>query len=473
MQADDDTRGGSPTTAGAEQSRGAGLPADASGEDGAPNNIPERPPRGDVIEIPGQPVVEYEEVRSAPPWLTPLAISIVALVAVFVVARAAVLSDVEPIRLTQIANVQEPTTLVDGTPTPDVPEPVAARFEAPVVAGAELSEVPADIAEQCAEPFSAEQLDGPASERITDVVDDGAVEAVHIGPDALSVLRTGAADSPPDWPATWVLSCIGRLEEDGWAARPPRLNFARQGDRGASDAGPGVAARLTTVPVDATWAVYERDGWWQAVPVAGQQWAQLIVSGVRSNDPLRTVFLDDEGGVVADTVLERPTAPAVAAGDGRQGDTAVSDARVVDVGAVDDVLAEVEDGAVRRCADVLEVCVWLTLADSEVEALAAHGPHPLDVPPFGELGYCPAAGRLQGTVTRSQFLPDGSWRGGVAGRDADTFPVRFSSGRVLVDLGDRIVGEQATSDPRLAALCVFGDEPVGEVAEDQEEIAPL
>lgn len=455
------------------------MPPDPSvppgSDDDAPTSeaVPERPPRGDIIEIPGQPVVEYEEVRSAPPWLTPLAISIVALVAVFVVARAAITSDVEPIRLTQVTNVQQPTTLVDGSPVPDVPEPIAARFEAPVVAGAAVAEVPAGIAEQCAEPFSTEQLDGPALDRITEVVDQGAVEGVHIGPDALSVLRTGTAQSPPDWPSTWVLSCIGRLEDDGWAARPPRLNFARQGDRGASDAGPGVAARLTTVPQGADWAVYERDGWWQALPVTGQQWAQLVVAGERSNDPLRTVFLDDEGTVVADTVLERPAGPAVAVDEDEDEDTATGDARVVDVGGVDEVLAEVEDGAVRRCADVLEICVWLSLVDSEVEAHAAHGPHPLDVPPFGELGWCPAAGRLQGTVTRSQFLPDGSWRGGVAGRNADAFPVRFSSGRVLVDLGDRIIGEEASGDPRLAALCVFGDDPVGEVAEDQEDIAPL
>lgn len=471
-----------PTRPGRPFARGPEVEANPPPEQERPEHVPpevdefpDRPPRGDVVEIPGEPVaVEYEEVRSAPPWLTPLAISIVALIAVFVVARAAIDSQVEPIELSQVPTGSIPTALADGSALPDVPSEITDRFAAQVVGTAEVANPPEELTQRCAQPFSAEQLDAAALERINEVVSDGRVADLRIGPEVLSVLRTGAADSPPEWPQAWLLSCLARLEDGQWTARPPRLDFARNGDRGAADAEPGVAGRIAEVPSGATWAVHERDGWWMAAPVTSPGWVQLVVNLERARAPVRVVFLNDDGEVISDSRLTIPEAPGTSAEDGESGgNQGPSTARTLDVGTVDEILSAVQEGPVRGCADDLDVCVWITRIGSELQAHAAHGPHHLDVPPFGELGWCPEAGRFQGTVTRSQFLPDGSWRTGVAPRGADAFPLRFSSGRVLVDLGDRMPGDPATDTPRPSTLCVFTGDPIGAAAEDQEAIEPL
>ena len=433
---------------------------------------PERPPTGDIVEIPGSPPeTEYEIVRSPPPWLTPLAIGMVTLFAVFVVTRAATMGDADTIALSAAPEGAIPTALADGSPLPEVPEEITGRFAAPVVGTAPVSDLPEGLDEICAQPFSVDQVDQAAVERIDAVLSDGDIVDQRLGPDALTVLRVGEADSPPDWPRAWFLSCLGRYDDGDWAARAPRLDFARSGDRGATDDQPGVAARPVKVPPEATWAVQERDGWWLAAPVEPDGWVQLMVPLDRSRAPLRVVFLNDGGNVLADEVVTIPTSLPGQTDDDADG--APAGDRTLDVGGVDQILSAVTEGPVRRCADNLNVCVWITLVGSELQAHAAHGTHALDVPPFGELGWCPGSNRFQGTLTRSQFLPDGSWRAGVAPRNADAFPLRFSSGRVVVDLGERLIGEQATGEPRPSTICVFSGEPVGEEAEDQDAVEIL
>lgn len=452
--------------------KGADRPAldDRWDDDGSYGEIP---PRGDAIEVPGPPVtIEYEEVRSPPPWLTPMAISIVALLAVFVVTRAAVGNEPEQIRISQTSAGNVPETLADGSPLPELPEAVTSRFEAPVIGTARVADVPESLGDQCARPFSQEQIDGPALQRINDVVDEGVIVDLRMGPEVVSVLRTGTADSPPAWPDTWVLSCLARHEDGEWIARPPRLDFARSGDRGAADSVPGVTARITDVPTDAGWAVQERDGWWLAAPAQPGGWIQLMVSSEQAAEPLRVVFLDEEGNLLEDRTLPPPGGPEAVVGD--ESDDRRGRGRTLTIGTVDEVLAAVEDGPVRACEDDLQICVWVSLVGSELAAHAASGSHHLDVPPFGELGWCPGADRFQGTVTRSQFAIDGSWRSGIAPRGADAYPLRFVSGEVVVDLDGRMPGDPAGETPRQSVLCVFEEsEPIGTVAEDQDAIEPL
>lgn len=436
------------------------------------DEISERPPRGDVVEIPGDPVaVEYEEVRSPPPWLTPLGIIIVTLFAVFVVARAAVVNDSEPIELSRMPGGSVPASLADGSTLPELPEPISERFAAPVVGTSPAATIPDPLAEQCRTPFTAEQIDPAAVERISGVVAQGQVTDLRLGPEVLSVLHTGPADSPPEWSDTWVLSCLGRLEDGQWAAKPPRLDFAEEGDRGAGDAVPGVVARMATVPEGATWAVHERDGWWLAAPVEPESWVQLIVEAERADAEVRVVFLNDEGDVISDRRLPVPGSGETAdAADGEVAPGRRPSSRTLDAGAVNEILAAAQEGPVRRCAEDLGQCVWITRVGSELQAQAAYGPHHLDVPPFGDLGWCPDARRFQGTVTRSQFLPDGEWRAGIADRGADAFPLRFSDGRVIVDLGNLMPGEPAAGESGASTLCVFTDEPVGAVPENPDAI---
>jgi hypothetical protein len=304
-----------------------------------------------------------------------------------------------------------PTSLADGSELPTVPEQITSRFAAPVLGSARVAQVPDSLGDRCARPFDEERLDPAAYERITQVVASGSATDVRIGPEVVSVLRTGAADSPPGWPNTWVLSCLGRFTDDGWVARPPRLDFARQGDRGASDSEPGVTARVARVPGRATWAVQERDGWWLAAPVQPGGWMQLVVATERRDDPIRVIFMDAEGEIVADERLARPGEDLADAQQRRR-----ASGGTLEIGAVGEVLSAVEEAPTRMCAADLDLCVWVSQVGSELQAHAAHGPHHLDVPPFGELGWCPGARRFQGTMTRSQFNPAGAWRSGRSRR---------------------------------------------------------
>ena len=463
--------------AGTGQAGGPPWEGDGRGSDGyddpfeGDDDPDASPPRGDAVEVPGEPLtIEYEEVRTPPPWLTPLAIAVVSLFAVFVVTRAAVGNDPEQISISQASSGNVPEALVDGSELPEVPAAVTDRFEAPVVGTARVANVPEQVGDQCARPFSEGQLDPVALERINGVLDDGVVTDLRMGPEVVTVLRTGAASSPPAWPDTWVLSCLVRYEDGAWAARPPRLDFAHPGGRGAADSGPGVVARIARVPEDATWAVQERDGWWLAAPAQAGGWMQLVVSSDRASAPLRVVFLDDEGTVVADQTLEPP---ATVEEEVQEEQSRTGAGRTLTVGAVDEVLAAVEEAPMRACADDVGVCVWLSMVGSELAAHATDGPHHLDVPPFGELGWCPDAGRFQGTVTRSQFTVAGDWRSGIARRGADEYPLRFQSGQVVVDLDRRTAGEAAGDNPRESVLCVFEGDPTGTAPADQDAIAPL
>jgi hypothetical protein len=439
-------------------------PPDPGSDDPAVTGVPER---GDAVEIPGEPLaLEYEQVRSAPPWLTPLVISVITLFAVFVVTRATILDEEDTIGLSAVPEGAVPDQLADGTVPPGLPDAVTGRFDAPVVGTLELSEAPATIADRCQAPFDAEQLDAAALERIDEVIREGAITDLRMGPEVVSVLRTGRAESPPRFPDVWALSCLGRYEDGQWVARAPRLDFARDGAGGAADAGPGVTARLVQVPAAATWAVQERDGWWLASAVDPGSWAQLIVEGTRTGSDVRVVFLDDDGTLVEDRRLALPaTGVAAELAQGAGGE--------VEIGPVQEVLAAVEEAPVRGCATAEPVCVWVTQVGSELVAHAAYGPHQLDVPPFGEVGWCPAAERFQGTVTRSQFAVDGAWRSGIAPRGSTGFGLRFDSGVVVVDLGDVRLGEPATGEPEPAPLCVFTGEPVGGEPEDPAAVTPL
>jgi hypothetical protein len=108
--------------------------------------------------------------------------------------------------------------------------------------------------------------------------------------------------------------------------------------------------------------------------------------------------------------------------------------------------------------------VWLAFNEQqEIMAYAAHGPHPLDTPPMGYVGFCPEADLMQGSVTSAQFRTDGTWAGGPINRGLDRYAVRFEAGKVVVDLTEHVIGDPGEGDPVEAEVnCVFATKARGE-----------
>jgi hypothetical protein len=136
-------------------------------------------------------------------------------------------------------------------------------------------------------------------------------------------------------------------------------------------------------------------------------------------------------------------------------------------GNVVDVLDRLEKGPLRACepGDTI-VCVWLAFNEQkEIMAYAAHGPHPLDTPPMGYVGYCPKADLMQGSVTSAQFRLDGTWAGGPNNRGLDRYAVRFEAGKVVIDLSEHVIGDPAEGNAVDAkANCIFATRARGEPA---------
>ena len=204
---------------------------------------------------------------------------------------------------------------------------------------------------------------------------------------------------------------------------------------------PSVRTRLVQIPLGARWAVVPRGGWWLAHDVAESSWTLLPVNdAVGDADPLRVVFIDATG----DVVTERGVGPTRSAA---QQDHSLDFELVA--GAVPQVLDNLRKGPMRVCEPGNRtLCVWLSLNELD-EGLAngAFGPHPLDTPPMGYVGYCPRAKQFQGSVTSGRYRTDGSWAGGPAGRGLDRYTVRFEAGMGVVDLNEHVTGEPATGEP--------------------------
>lgn len=411
--------------------------------------------------------VDYEPApRPAPLWLLPLTIAALAL-ALLWVAQQYTERDVGGFGGQAIPNTPQPVLLVDGSPLGEVPEALTRRFGEDVVVAERLDSVPEDIDAGCFDGYADD--DDPARQRLAKLIGSGELSAAHLGPDALTSLRIAVDDAPPGYPREVGISCVSAPSTDGWRSpEVPELDFALSGRPGATLPGvnrpppgggrePDVRTRLVQVPVGAQWAVQPRGGWWLAYDVAETSWLLMTLNeAVGTQDPLRVVFVDATGDVVA----ERGVGPTRSAA--QQDHSA--DFELV-AGDVREILDKLDDGPVRTCEPGnRNLCVWLGLDDlGEVQAFAAFGPHPLDTPPMGHVGYCPAADELQGSVTSARFGLDGAWLSGPTTRGLDQYAVRFEAGKVVIDLSEHVAGEPAGDEPvERNETCVFtGTRPSG------------
>lgn len=425
--------------------------------------------------------VDYEPAsKPAPLWLLPLTIAVLAL-ALLWVANQFTDREIGGFGGPAQPETPMPDTLVDGSPPPDVPEELTRRFGEAVVLADRLDEVPDQIDRACRGAYA--RSDDPARKRLSSLIQSADVAAAHLGPDALTYLSIVVDDTPPGYPREVEVACIARRTTEGWrSARRPLIDFALDGRPGvtlpsargpvsppaaevdpssspspasgasdaptseASAAAPtvehaAVRTRLVQIPVGARWAVQPRGGWWLAYDVSDTSWTLVTLNdAVTERDPVRIVFIDGTGDVVAERGVG-PTRPAAQADHG-------TDYELV-AGSVREILDKLGKRPIRVCEPGNRtLCVWLSLNElDEVLAYGAFGPHPLDTPPMGHVGYCPKAGQFQGSVTSARYRTDGTWAGGPVDRGLDRYTVRFEAGMVVVDLSEHVAGEPASGEP--------------------------
>jgi hypothetical protein len=401
---------------------------------------------------------EYEPApKPAPLWALPLTIAVLAIGLLWFI-DSFTSRDVGGFGGSAQPATPIPTRLADGSALPEVPEPLTRRFGENVVLANRLEQVPDEVDQNCRNSYA--EASSPALTRLHDLIQSSTVNAIHLGPDALTSLSIAVADSPPGYPNEVAVACMARPGDDGWESpRRPLLEFALDGRPGRRLDDPTLRTRLVQIPVGARWAVQPRGGWWLAYDVDETSWTLMtLTAAITEQTPLRVVFVDETGAVVT----ERPVGPTRSAASSDHS----ADFELV-AGDVPEVLDRLENGPMRTCEPgSTTMCVWLTFNDQqEVLAFASHGPHPLDTPPMGYVGYCAEAGMFQGSVTAAQFRTDGTWAGGPSRRGLDHYAVRFEAGKVVVDLSEHVIGDPGEGDEVEAdEECVFATRGRGEPA---------
>ena len=404
---------------------------------------------------------QYEPApRPAPPWATPAVITVLALLAVYVVLNYRPDAP-EPLTQAAVAQAEQPpATLADGSPVPEIPQSLANRFAEPVVLTRRVDDPPARVATTCnAVPFGNPDED-PAARRLEQLIEQADPVDVRVSPEALTYLLIGSASTPPSYPENYQASCLSRYVDGQWDEPVRWLGFASDGGRAAGAREQGIESQLVRVPPRAAWIVQQRPGWWLAHDVAGTPWVQLPVRPGDGEPGSRTVFLDDDGTVLADRpLLEAPEVQEETSG---QQSTLVA-------GDVQEILADLREYGPRYfCADEADACVWLSLVGNEIVAVSAFGPYSLDVPPFGYVGYCPSTDAFEGSTTTSRFNLDGTWANGPANRGLAQYGVRIANENIVVDLDQRQLGDvpEDTEGTGSDGACVFDGGPVG-IAPDE------
>jgi hypothetical protein len=412
--------------------------------------------------------VDYEPApKPTPLWALPITIAVLALALLWVVHNYYRDPDVGGFGGRAQPSSPMPERLVDGSTPPEAPEALVRLFGDEVVMTRRLAEVPPEVEAECRERYARDE--GPARTGLHEVIESSAVAATHLGPNALTHLSIAVEETPPGYPNEVSVACIARMGDEGWETPgSPYLDFALDGRPGARMTEPDLRSRLVQVPVGARWAVQPRGGWWIAYDVRETSWALMTLNdAIADGDPLRVTFVDTAGDVVADRPVG-PTRPA-AAGDHS------ADFELI-AGDVPVVLQRVENHPIRICdPTTATVCVWLAYDEQqEVVAYAAFGPHPLDTPPMGYVGYCREAELLQGSLTTAQFNPDGTWAGGPTDRGLDRYTVRYEANKVVVDLSEHVRGDLAEGDPVEADVnCTFDGKargtPIDDGGDEDEE----
>lgn len=408
--------------------------------------------------------VDHEPApKPTPLWALPLTIVLLALALLWVVHNYYNDPDVGGFGGRAQSSTPMPETLVDGSAPPETPEPLVRLFGDEVVMTKRLSEVPGEVEADCRERYARDE--GPARTRLHEVIQSSAVTATHLGPNALTYLSIAVSESPPGYPNEVSVACIARMGDDGWETPgSPYLDFALDGRPGARMTEPELRSRLVQVPVGARWAVQPRGGWWVAYDVRETSWTVMTLNdAIGDNDPLRVTFVDAAGDVVADRPVG-PTRPAASSDHSADLELIAGDVPVV--------LERIEDHPIRICdPSNANLCVWLAYNEQqEVVAYAGFGPHPLDTPPMGYVGYCREAELLQGSLTTAQFNTDGTWAGGPTNRGLDRYGVRYEANKVVIDLSEHVRGDMAEGDPVEAeANCVFDGGGRGSVPDNDDD----
>lgn len=411
--------------------------------------------------------VEYEPApKPAPLWLLPLTIAVLALALLWAVQQFRE-QDVSAFGGRAQPTTRQPTQLADGSDLPEVPEQLTSRFGDDVVMTRRIDEVPPDVDASCRQSFASN--DDPPRANLHKLITNSDVSVSHLGPDLLTSLSIAVDDSPPGYPREVQIACIAEPDGDSWRMpHRPLLDFALDGRPGATlqgrdrrrpdrGAAKDIRTRLVSIPVGTRWAVQPRGGWWLAYDVAETSWALLTLNdAIGDQDPLRVVFVDSTGGVVA----ERGVGPTRSAAQGDHSD----DYELV-AGSIREMLDKLDRVPVRVCEPGNRTtCVWLSLDEfGDVLAHAGFGPHPLDTPPMGYVGLCPKAGQLQGSVTTARFGIEGSWAGGPTDRGLDQYKVSYEAGKVVVDLSEHVTGDPREGDGETnRATCLFSGKARGQ-----------
>lgn len=390
-------------------------------------------------------------------WTLPVVVGALALALLAVINRY-IDAPTDPVAGHSLPPSPVPQRLADGSIPEQPPAVLEERFAEPVVLSRRLDVTPEDVEAACRRPYHPER--GPAIARLQGIIDSAEVTAVHVGHDALTHLATGSHPVPPGYPSEIAIACVAQPVDGGWeTVRRPLIDFALHGRAGAGLGDGDLRTRLAEVPVGASWLAQPRGGWWLVHEVEGSPWALVTLpQAVGDNQVARVLFLGERGQVIEDRNLG-PTASAA--------DADHSLDRELIAGDVTEVLRALEEGPQRVCApEGDELCVWLALEEREVIAYAGFGPHPLDTPPLGYVGYCEPARLLQGSVTSAQFRRDGTWAGGPIARGLDRYGVRFETGQVVIDLSEHAPGPPAEGEPvEGRPRCTFTNHPTGVVEE--------
>ena len=399
--------------------------------------------------------VDHEPApKPAPLWALPLTIAVLALALLWSVEQFA------REEVTGFGGRAQPITpvpdaLADGSTLPDVPEVLTRRFGDEVVLAERLDDVPGAVNASCRERYADET--GPARAQLHELIASADAAVTHLGPDALTHLSIALGEPPPGYPQEVKISCIARMDGRTWqSSNRPLVDFALDGRPGAHLSDPDLRSRLVQIPVGARWAVAPRGGWWLAYDVRDTSWTLMTVTdAITERDALRVTFVDDAGQVVAD----RPVGPTRSAASSDHS----AELELI-AGDVPIVLDRLSNGPIRICdPSDANMCVWLAFNElEEITAVAGFGPHPLDTPPMGYIGYCPKADLYQGSLTSAQFRTDGTWAGGPNDRGLDRYGVRYEAGKVVIDLTEHVAGEPADDDPIDDEVeCVFSGKARG------------
>lgn len=244
-----------------------------------------------------------------------LAVGIVVLVAVIATAGIVAWARLGSGPATRGPSVPEPVgeevpvELAGGIELGEVPDPVAAAFDGPVVAARLLDEPPADLG---------------CDFLMADLGDDAEVETVLATPDVVhvSVIGTAAGFGPPGADGGQLVrsSCTMHWAGGHWGGGGGGMSAVDQpvdGMTGSSccdENGLGTAEAAVTAPEGAQWAVQARGGYHLAYPVSdsrvvpvswpfrAQQGAFGAGDGMQVTASTVT-FVDDDGEVIGEVTV--------------------------------------------------------------------------------------------------------------------------------------------------------------------------